>query len=204
MRSWKLMAVTVTSLIVSAGLCQANLLTNPGFETGDFTGWAVGGWYNGTDDDAHTGDYGASREITSAIEGENYFVAEQWVPVTGALSYDLSGWMRIAGIPNASESFLELRWINASGGSEGQFGTAHLAETQDYTQYSLLAQLAPANAVTARVALVVHTTGGTITDTAWHTFDDLDFEQTIPEPTTMAFVGLGISMAAILRKRLTH
>lgn len=35
--------VVMLSTFVLAHAAQANLLTNPGFETGDFTGWTVGG-----------------------------------------------------------------------------------------------------------------------------------------------------------------
>lgn len=190
-------------LLVSAAVASANLLTNPDFETGDFTGWAQGGWYNGTGGDAHSGTYGASFAISTNNIGENYYVAEQLVPVTGGESYDLKGWVRIAGTPTTSESFLELRWLNAAGGSEGQFGTTHVAVQQDYALSSLLAQVAPGNAVTARVALVVHTTA-TPTDSAWHTFDDIDFDiQAIPEPGTLALclMGLGFGSIVVHRRR---
>jgi hypothetical protein len=193
-------------LLMSAAVASANLLINPGFEDEStvLAGWSQSGWYAGAGADAHSGTYGASREITSSIGGENYFVTEQYVPVTGNLSYDFSGWMRIAGTPTASESFLELRWMNSSGGSEGQYGTTHVTANQDYAQYSLLEQVAPTLAVTARVALVVHTTGGTITDTAWHTFDDIDFDVTvIPEPGTLALclMGLGFGSIVMYRRR---
>ncbi len=186
-------------LMVSAAMASANLLINPGFETGDFTGWTQGGWYNGTGGDAHSGVYGACFAISTNNVGENYYVAEQWVPVTGGESYDLSGWVRIAGNPTTSESFLELRWLNASGGSEGQFGTTHVAVQQDYALSSLLGQTAPANAVTARVALVVHTTD-TPTDWAWHTFDDISFAA-VPEPGTLAMCLMGIGFGAIVMHR---
>ena len=186
-------------LLVSAAVASANLLTNPDFETGNFTGWSQGGWYNGMSGDAHSGLYGACFAISSNNIGENYFVAEQLVPVTGGESYDLSGWVRIAGTPTTSESFLELRWLNASGGSEGQFRTTPVAVQQDYALSTLLAQAAPANAVTARVALVVHTTA-TPTDAAWHTFDDISFEA-VPEPGTLAMCLMGIGFGAIVMHR---
>jgi hypothetical protein len=188
-------------LLVSAAVASANLLINPGFESGDYTGWAQGGWYNGSGGDAHSGTYGASYAVSSNHLGENYFVAEQLVPVTGGETYDLSGWVRIAGTPTTSESFLELRWLNASGGSEGQFGTIHVATQQDYALSSLLAQVAPAGAVTARVALVVHTTA-TPTDNAWHTFDDINFDMAaIPEPGTFALCLMGMGFGSILMHR---
>ena len=45
-----------------AGAAQANLVTNPGFETGDFTGWALSGdtTFTGVDGfSPHSGSFGA-------------------------------------------------------------------------------------------------------------------------------------------------
>ncbi len=198
----KKFVVVVSLLAVLTGVASANLLLNPGFEAGDLSSWTQGGWYTGMGGDAHSGSYGAARAIDSSIVGENYFVAEQFVPVTGGLFYDFSGWLRIAGTPNASESFLELRWLDAGSGSLGQFGTTPLAVAQDYTQYSLLGYQAPGAAVQARIALVVHTTGGAITDNSWHTFDDISFAQAIPEPASMTLMGLGALGLLGLRRRM--
>lgn len=195
----RVVAAVVCALAL-ASAASANLLTNPGFETGDFTGWTEGGWYTGMGGDAYSGSYGGSYAISPTIIGENYFVAEQNVPVTAGLSYDLSGWMRIAGTPTTSESFLELRWLDSIGDPLGQVGSTHLSSAQDYSQFSILEQIAPPSAVGARIALVVHTSA-TPTDNAWHTFDDINFAQTIPEPTTLALAGMAIAVLTVLRKR---
>lgn len=53
-----LLAVLITSAAMPAS-ADINLLENPGFETGDFPPWNIGGWGGGGDvwEDGHTGSY---------------------------------------------------------------------------------------------------------------------------------------------------
>lgn len=199
----KLRAVLAVGMAVAlAGAASANLLTNPGFETGDFTGWNAGGYYAGTGGDAQSGTYGGAYYVAPSQAGGSYFILDQIVPITEGLSYDASCWMRYAGTANNSEQFLEIQWINASGIMWGSgSGTTPVSGPQSYTQYSLNELIAPAGALSANVRAVVHTTD-TTTDNAWHTFDDFSFAESIPEPATIGLTGLGIALAIYLKRRV--
>lgn len=192
--------LVVAALLVAAAIAQANLLINPGFETGDFTGWDAGGWYLGTGADAHSGTYGAAYHVPPGRQAGDYYVMLQYVPVSAGVAYDASTWLRTVSF-NQSEAWLEVVFHDDSGGWLSQYQTTHVSGQTPYTQYSLTNMLAPAAAVTATVRAVVHTTG-TTTDNAWYTWDDFTFTQTIPEPTTVSLIGIGaLVMTAVTGRR---
>ncbi|MFH0953989.1 MAG: PEP-CTERM sorting domain-containing protein [Verrucomicrobiota bacterium] len=182
-----------------AGAASANLLTNPGFETGDLTGWDAAGWYTQTGGDAHSGTWGAGYHVLSGAPNNDFYVALQYVPVTANASYDFAGWLRFAGL-NESESFLEVVFIDNLGAWGGQYQSVHQTTTEGYTLYSITNMIADGDAVTARVAAVVHTTALT-TDQSWHNVDDMSFDQTIPEPTTLGLLGMAVAGMIVLRRK---
>lgn len=186
-------------VVMLAGTARANLLINPGFETGTFTGWEAGGWYLGTGADARSGTYGAAYHVPSGRPSGEYYVMLQYVPVSAGVAYDASTWLRTASF-NQSEAWLEVVFHNSSGGWVGQFQAPAVTGITSYAQYSLTNMLAPAGSVTASVRAVVHTTGLT-TDNAWYTWDDFSFAQTIPEPTTMALLGTGALLMVAIKSR---
>ena len=185
-------------LLVSAAVASANLMTNPGFESGDLTGWEQSGWYVGTGADAHSGTYGGAYAVPAGRPSGDYYVALQYIPVTAGLSYNASMWDRTV-LFNPSESFLEVVFHDSSGSWIGQTDTAAVTTSVAYTQYTLNGLIAPAGAVTASVRAVVHTTGLT-TDNAWHTFDDFQFD-VVPEPGTLALCLVGMGFGSILMHR---
>ena len=186
--------------LVTAGLAAANLLTNPGFETGDLTGWEQSGWYTGTGADANSGTYGGAYAVPSGSPAGDYYVMLQYVPVTAGETYEASMWNRTV-IFNTSKSFLEVVFHDSSGGWIGQTGTTPVSTTTAYTEYSLDALVAPAGAVTASIRAVVHTTGSAATtDNAWHTFDDFNFD-VIPEPGTLALGLIGTGIGFVMKHR---
>ncbi len=96
--SLALLSLSSSSGAVASSLCdqvQNNLVTNCGFETGDFTGWTLsgntgnrGGYYYGVDAiDAFSGNYGAYLGPFGAPLdlGEN-LVTHRWEPSTQSAS----------------------------------------------------------------------------------------------------------------------
>ncbi len=197
MRAW--LMVVLAGAMGLAGPALANLLMNPGFETGDFSGWDAGGWYAGTGADAHSGTYGAAYWVPSGRSGGDYYVMLQYVPVSAGLAYDASAWLRTVSF-NQSEAWLEVVFHDSTGGWVGQFQAGAVTGLTSYTQYSLNNLTAPVGSVTASVRAVVHTTANT-TDNAWYTWDDFSMTQTIPEPTTLGLVGAGVMLMAAMKCR---
>jgi hypothetical protein len=94
-----LLLVTVVLMLValSSTSAQVNMITNSGFETGDFSAWTIRGSIVGTSvqqDAAHSGFYGAELGATSLQE------INQTVYVTGGQAYLLSFWLAVYGGAN--------------------------------------------------------------------------------------------------------
>lgn len=177
----------------------ANLLTNPGFENGDLSGWSIwdGGWRATTwGDDIHSGSWACVDDVTSA-DGDWRGLYQQ-VAVTEGVSYDFTGWMRAASVTAGNESWLEIQWFNASGGQISQWQATHLTADAGYAQFGSNNIVAPIGAVTANVRAIVHR--GTVpSDTDYFIFDDLAFDQTVPEPSMLGLIGLGVVLLSRIR-----
>ena len=81
-----------------AGAAQASIITNPGFETGDFTGWALSGdtSFTAVDDfSPHSGSFSAWLG-TSGSTGS----ITQTLATTAGVSYDIEFWLNTAVRPN--------------------------------------------------------------------------------------------------------
>jgi len=101
MRIKTLLVVAALALLVSAPAFGQNLLTNGGFETGDFTGWTTGGNFADTEVVS-----GAFYDYTGAQEGNFYAVlgpvgtdgtlSQSFTTQAGA-SYTFSFWLASVG-----------------------------------------------------------------------------------------------------------
>lgn len=194
-------AATAIAVVALAGAAQANLLTNPGLESGDLTGWTTfgaGNWRASSwAGDQYSGTYGLVDDVVEG--GDEWRGAYQLIPVTGGLSYDYTAYLKGASI-DTSESWLELQWIDSAGNQVSQWQSSHLTASADWSQYGSAGIVAPAGAVTASVRAVVHMIG-TPNDPDYMMFDDLSFDQTIPEPTTLGLAGLAVAWMTALRRR---
>jgi hypothetical protein len=83
-----LLALTAAAAVSLARPASANLITNPGFETGDFTGWTLGGFGNvGVDSsNPHSGSY-------AAFLGEGSPIVKQIVNTVPGGIYTVSFWL---------------------------------------------------------------------------------------------------------------
>jgi hypothetical protein len=200
-----MMKKVIVALVVLAvaSWASAELLTDPGFESGTLNSWVNNGYYVGQNSDAHSGSYGAAVAVPTGVTAGNYYIVDQRVSVTAGLTYDASVWLRTAGTANNSESFLEIQWVNSSDQIMwvSPYASVPVSTVQDYTQFSLNTCTAPVGAVKADIRGVVTTTATTTGDTMYLTFDDFSFAQTIPEPGTLGLIGASIGLLAILRAR---
>ena len=95
-----LLALTGVAALSLAHPASANLITNPGFETGDFTGWDIGFPFCRVDTtNPHSGQYaavlqsGALGQPVNEASGQDYILSF-WLAstsTTGSIEIDING-----------------------------------------------------------------------------------------------------------------
>ena len=190
MKTMYLVVLVIASFILVCAPAHANLLVNPGFETGSFdTDWvgvdaqANSGWGPG----AHSGTYQAMVWNNSDNVGEAY----QEVAVTANQTYAFSIWgvRDTAGLGDESTSayYMALRWYAGTTpltSSDKDLG----ALTTDWVQQTMNAT-APA---TADKVQVVFGANGTANKASFYDDADFDTGASIPEPTSLLLLGSGL------------
>jgi outer membrane biosynthesis protein TonB len=174
-----LLATSFASNTASAGPTQ--LLINPGFETGDTTGWSSVGGDLSIAPVSNKGDWGA--QLVS--DGQEHFAKmSQDVPVEPFATYQLSGWVLIND-PTVDEVFLHIQWLSAGGGNAGIVKSPPLIygvpEAGTYTILSTGFAVAPSDAATARIIGIVFGPPASVFSVY---FDDLSFTLVAPPPPT--------------------
>ncbi|HEY1917396.1 MAG TPA: glycosyl hydrolase family 18 protein [Streptosporangiaceae bacterium] len=79
----------LTVAAAPAASAATNLLTNPGFEDGNLTGWTCSSTDSVTTSPVHSGSYA----LEGAVAGSDYAECSQVVSVQPSSSYSLSGWV---------------------------------------------------------------------------------------------------------------
>src|SRR4051812_4255240 len=81
----------VTGLFVATNAYAANLLSNPGFESGSLSGWScTGSGSSAVTTPVHTGSYALNGNATASDTAQ----CTQTVTVQPSTAYTLSGWVR--------------------------------------------------------------------------------------------------------------
>ena len=184
---------------------SANLLTNPGFENGDLSGWSLWGpgfrsstWPG----DVHSGADGCVNDVDNS-PGDEWRGIFQTVDVTAGQTYEYTAYLKGANIENTkSESWLELQWFDNSGSQISQVQSTHMTADQDWTLTGSDSYVAPVGAVTASVRWIVHKDPAqTLDNTDWHIADDFTFDQAVPEPAAAGLLGIGLLAVVHFRSR---
>ena len=185
----KLLFLVIALLLVSPALVSANMLVNPGFETGDVSGWTedwnIANQYASTSN-PHNGTYA----LRNANDGGMY----QDVDATAGWQYQLTGYeyIGIKGGTSAWGSFVGLQFLDAS---DNVIGDTEI-DTTAFTPLSYqLADTglvtAPTGTITARVRF------GTWANTPYDPLNPTDFDDfdltAVPEPSSLMLLLTGIT-----------
>ena len=184
---WTTAAMAVAAIGFSAPVQASELVTNGGFETGDFTGWTLSGNTSFTSvdtDNPHSGTYAADLGPVGS-QG----TLSQWLNTVAGATYTISFWLENdGGTPNSFQANFGGNPVLLSLGNSGAF---------NYFNFSFSA------------------TGGSPTllsfdfrqdPSYWH-LDDVSVQGPVggvPEPATWAMMLLGFgTMGLALRRRGT-
>ncbi|HMP90237.1 MAG TPA: hypothetical protein PJ991_08540 [Kiritimatiellia bacterium] len=155
-----------------ASASEAATLINPGFETGDFTGWFTfgQGWRTGVGDDARTGDFGMVNDVLTTDDNTFRGIFQE-VAVTAGNTYSAGVYIRAVNI-QSSESWFELQWLNSDGGVLDQLQSGHITGDQPFSLAAISGIVAPVGAVTASVRGIVFMPDPPAEEADFHIFDD--------------------------------
>lgn len=203
-------AVCAVALVFVAGRVSAQIV-NPGFELAGAnpslaanwtTDTAAGGPVYGirTNDNPHSGSFNYEVLLASIGAGPVVQFNQSAIPVTGSSVYTFSFWAdRLAGSAGDVEQY-NIQWFNAGNGFVGQTGYQNFNPGANvYAQTLVNGVTAPATAATATIFL--HFAGAAAPSlSATVDVDDVSFT-TVPEPTTVTLVGLGLLGAIALGRK---
>ena len=175
--------LAASSLCLAMPSAQANLITNGGFETGDFSGWVQSGYLENTGVSnsrcSHSGDYCAY--FNSSVSDQPNILTQTFATQIGQ-SYTLSYWLKDIFLDGDLSSFSAS--IDNWATTLGDFGNGAFDWTEK--SYSFVA-------TSATTTLGFKAFNG---PSLWY-LDDVSVDASVvPEPGTLALLALG---AAFLR-----
>lgn len=170
-------AALVAMVLGAAAGSHAAGLRNDGFESSDFTGWEIygNGWrVSPLSRDSHRGTYGAVNDVWTN-SADQFRVVAQKIKVVPGKVYRAEVWIRAVCI-EATESFLEVQFLDKDGGVLQQFQSTRVRAHHEYGPVAIERMKAPENAAWAGVRGVVEVILQPSMDTDFHVFDDFEFE----------------------------
>jgi hypothetical protein len=183
-------------------LANANLLNNPGFETGDFTRWIIGGTslsYGvataGGSVMVRSGLYAGYADVDTnwTYPNQHYLSLSQTVPVVAGSTYNIGFWEGNPGVGAGDGiTFVNGEQIYLNGGRWCQPTQGWWLRDNTWT--------APAGTSTADITFIINGSG---TGMARFSFDDFFFTpSSVPIPPTILLFGSWLIGVGFLRKRL--
>ena len=198
--------VCAAAFALIANQASANLITNPGFETGDLTGWLALGLSGSSTITVEGTDNGPSAAGThDAFENnqaEALGLTLQQTTANGSAtagtvyySYDLKlGTAAVGGV-----FFVEIFAQNSVGAVIGGSGLLGNYTPANWTTYSG-SFVAPANTDHLTIQFEANTGAAAGSVSSMHV-DNVDLHQAVvPEPATLSLVGLGLLGVLMARR----
>lgn len=167
----------------SLGLAGPITLTNPGFETGDFTGWTRSGNLGATSVNSsgpHSGTYQAALGPVGSLG----YIAQD-IATTAGSAYDVTFYLYGSGTPNQLDLYwdggLAASWVNVSIPSWTIFGWSNLVASSGSTELKF----------------------GFRNDPSYLHLDDIAVDETgaVPEPSTLWLCGAGALLLLARRRK---
>jgi hypothetical protein len=183
-RPFRWFAVATCAFVL--GSANANILVNPGFETGDLTGWVTTG-FSVTNSDKHSG-------VFSVLGNGNVNVQQTFTPVATSLITEVSVWIRQ---PNSGGSFINAFDLIYSDGTTDEF-VPQPPNPLTWTKEDFTANLRVGKSLSSIRAWGY--SQGTQNDLT--SYDDFTVNAAVPEPASMAVLGMG-AIAFIRKRRLS-
>ena len=206
--------LTMAALMLAvASPTWANLVTNPGFESGGTnpTGWGVnvssgatsGYITSGTPGvDVHTGSRAIYLQDPMSSAADRWFtVNSTLIPASVGQEFEISFWVKTENLDSDDLVVVRIAEQDASNSGLGAQSQSYTLGDTDWTQLTTYFTMNGATTDNFRLLLVMgYGSNSTSNATARATFDDVSVTQVIPEPASAMLIGLG-GLALVRRRR---